>query len=110
VLSDFADIENALNSLDGVKHSLLVLEMTSGVILHVGGGPDNYMSQIINGDSIWLANGVTSGEEIIQLPVGGQLSEFEGKAKLNHNEARDILLVFYHGDGVLTTTVKWQIV
>ena len=101
---DFSDIENALNNLDGIKHSLLEIEINSGVILQIGGGPKEYMSQIINGDSIWLANGKITDDKIIQLSVGGQLSEFENKAILNKEEARDILMVFYHGNGVLTTT------
>lgn len=105
---DFRELSQALCALDGKVSTLMFVERQSDVSLQVGGGPDSYICQILNGDSVWLANGSTGIEGPLNLVVGGQLSEFDGRAKLTYQEARDILSVFFHGDGVLTTTVTWE--
>lgn len=106
---DFEAIGRAFNELDGDVHTLLVLELASGVVLHAGGGPEQYISQVINGDTCMLAKGSPEGERALQLNVGGQISEFDSEASLTHEQARDILLVFYHGEGILSTTVNWDV-
>lgn len=107
---DFVAVNNALDELDGKSHTMLSLELASGVVLHVGGGPHAYMSQIQNGDSCILAIGSPGKEGIDQLVVGGQPSDFRSSAILSYTQARDILLVFYHGEAVQSTTVKWEMV
>ena len=106
---NFNSLNVALNELNGEFHSLLTVELASGVVLHIGGGPNEYMSQILNGDTCMLAIGSLKKVGMTELIVGGQSSEFESRVILSYEQARDILLVFYHGDGVHTTTVAWEL-
>ncbi len=111
VVSDpaFADIRDCLNKLDGKTHTLMSLELETGAAMQIGGGPDSYMSQTVNGEFCWLAHGSVWREGELSLVVGGQRSLFETSVGLSRAQAFDILSVFYHGDGVLTTNVHWQV-
>jgi hypothetical protein len=106
----FHEVAASLEALNGDTHTLLALELPSGPVVHVGGGPISFMSQVINGNSCWLAKGQKPGRQPLELVVGGQLSTFEAGAELSFKEAKDILSVFYHGNGVLTANVGWEVV
>ncbi len=104
-----SDLDDAFASLDGDRHTLLSLELPSGAVLQIGGGPDKYIAQVVNGGHCWLAKGADSRGPPLELAVGGQLSQFEPSAALTCEQCNDIMSVFYHGNGVLTTRISWEV-
>lgn len=104
----FDDVRSFLSKLNGANHTLMAIELDSGAAINIGGGPKSYMAQCINGDAVWLAHGSEARTKELSLVVGGQESLFQSAAELNHQQAFDVLSVFYHGDGALTTNVRWR--
>jgi hypothetical protein len=92
------DVEAALKSLDGNRHTLIALEGADHSLL-LGGGPSAYVVVSMEKDESWTLCGDAPAEPPVSIVVGGQLGEYSGDIVVGLPAARQAAeyYLLHHG-------------
>ena len=107
--ANLADVEVAVKSLDGAERTLVLIELPSGRTLTVGGGPDLFVTEIAESDTLrWAAIDPTSGDGTVDLVVGGQLVDYPARVCVNRITMLKAARTFVKDDGNRDPAVMWS--
>ena len=71
------EITSAICRLDGVTRTLVLIELSSGRTLTIGGGPDRFVAELAEDDlHRWCVVQPSSSEGSIDIVVGGQSVDY----------------------------------
>lgn len=88
---------NALESLDGQKHTLLSIDRSDGWQLCVGGGAENFVVTLSSkdDDNFTLLNCSGNGDDFVELCAGGQFSDYPANIVVSKCEACSAIRDFF---------------
>jgi hypothetical protein len=106
------DIDAAIRDLDGVHRTLLIIELTSGPTLTIGGGPETFVVECsLTETERWCvinATSATSASRSIDLVVGGSPVEYPARLGVGLDAALDAAHVFINENGNLSPRQYWS--
>jgi hypothetical protein len=104
------DIEMALRSLDGADHTLLVVELSSGATITVGGGPDRFVVEVAqNEHDRWSLFDPRRPEGTVNLVVGGELVEPPARLCVDREAALEAVRTFVSENGARSSRLQWSV-
>jgi hypothetical protein len=104
------DIEMALRSLDGADHTLLVVELSSGATITVGGGPDRFVVEVAqNEHDRWSLFDPRRPEGTVNLVVGGELVEPPARLCVDRESALEAVRTFVSENGARSSRLQWSV-
>ena len=106
------DIDAAIRNLDGVYRTLVIIELTSGQTLTIGGGPETFVVECSLTDTerwcVINATSATGASRSIDLVVGGQLVDYPARLCVGLDAALDASHVFVNENGNLSPRQYWS--
>jgi len=106
------DVDAAIRDLDGIHRTLLLIELTSGPTLTIGGGPENFVVECsLTETERWCvinATSATGASRSIDLVVGGQLVDYPARVCVGLDAALDAAHVFVNENGNLSPRQYWS--
>lgn len=85
-----------LSKLNGRQHTLLSFERQDGWQLMVGGGPEQYVITLSDGeDNLTFCNRDGSVTEVVEICAGGQFGEFPKNISATYKQAALIIDLFF---------------
>ena len=104
------DVEAAIQALDGVDTTLLIVEILSGKSLTIGGGPERFVAEIAeDSHHRWTVVEPDNGDESIELVVGGQLVDYPARVCVTVKAALEAARTFMEQDGARSPRVVWSV-
>ena len=104
-----ADVEVALERLDGAQRTLVLIELPSGPTLTVGGGPDRFVAEVSESDTVrWAAIHQASDDSTIALVVGGQLVDYPARLCVDRHTVMEAARTFVRQDGARDPKLMWS--
>jgi hypothetical protein len=107
--ASIADISSAIRELDGAVRSLVLIELTSGRTLSIGGGPDRFVAELSESDTErWCVVDQSRGEGAIEMVVGGQLADFPARVCVDLELVLEAAQTFISSEGGKSSKVTWS--
>jgi hypothetical protein len=104
-----SDITSAIRRLDGAAHSLVLIELLSGRTLTIGGGPDRFVAEIAENDTLrWSVVDPSGPEGSIDLVAGGQLADFAARLCVDLEAVLEAARHFASGEGTRSPKLVWS--
>ncbi len=104
------DVEAAVRGLDGARRTLIRIELPSGQALTVGGGPDRFVAEVAESDTIrWATVDLTQGDDPVDLVVGGQLAGYPARVCVTKQTALDAVRTFVQQNGLRNPNLSWSV-
>jgi hypothetical protein len=104
------DVEAAVRSLDGAQRTLVLIELPSGQTLTIRGGPERFVAEVAESDTVrWATIDPTQGDESIDLVVGGQLADYPGRVCVTKQIVLDAVRAFVQQNGLRNPNLTWSI-
>ena len=104
-----SDITSAICRLDGAAHSLVLIELLSGQTLTVGGGPDRFVAEIAENDTVrWCVVDPSGAEGSIDLVAGGQLADFPARLCVDLQAVLEAARHFASSEGTRSPKLAWS--
>jgi hypothetical protein len=103
------DVEAAVRSLDGAERTLILIELPSGQTLTVGGGPERFVAEVAESDTVrWATIDPTQGDESIHLVVGGQMADYPARVCVTRQVVLDAVRAFVEQNGLRSPNLTWS--
>jgi len=104
------DVEAAVRNLDGAQRTLVVVELPSGQTLTIGGGPERFVAEVAESDTVrWATIDPTQGQEPIDLVVGGQLVDYPARVCVSKQVVLDAVRAFVQQNGLRSPNLTWSV-
>jgi len=104
-----AAIEAAVRSLDGAVHTLLVVELPTGMTITVGGGPDKLVVEVAEGKSHrWNVLDPRRPEGTVALVVDGEHVDAPARLCVDKEAALEAVRAFVSGNGARSQRLQWS--
>jgi len=108
--ASLTDIEAAVFSLDGVRHSLVVVELPSGATITVGGGPDRLVAEVADqARERWTVQAPARPEGTVHLVVGGEHVETPVRLCIDRDAALEAVRTFVSRNGARSGRLQWSV-
>ena len=105
-----AQIEAAIQRLDGDQRSLVMVELSSGQTLTIGGGPEQFVAEVAESDtSRFAVIDPRAGDSSVDLVVGGQLVDYPARVCIKRDAALCAARTFVQESGVRTPDLTWSV-
>jgi len=103
------DVEKAIRHLDGAQHTLVLVELSSGETITVGGGPRRFVVELAESTTDrWCVVDPTEGEHPIELVVGGSLAGYPARLCVDLDVALEAALTFVSRRGARSARLVWS--
>ena len=104
------DVEAAVRNLDGAQRTLVVVELPSGQTLTIGAGPERFVAEVAESDTVrWATIDPTQGQEPIDLVVGGQLVDYPARVCVSKQVVLDAVRAFVQQNGLRSPNLTWSV-
>jgi hypothetical protein len=104
------DIETAVRCLDGVNHTLLVVELPSGATITVGGGPNRFVVEVAENETDrWSVLDPRRPEGRVHLVVGGELVDAPARLCVDREAVLEAVRTFVEGNGARSARLQWSV-
>lgn len=105
---DVEAFRGALDSLDGIKRTLLSLQSENGRQLVIGGGDNGYVAYVAFSDlEFWnLLSAIDQGE-LVYVTAGGQQGDYASRYVVDRQRAFEAGVSFMQ-DGGLAKNLRWE--
>ena len=105
-----AEVEAAIQRLDGDQRSLVIVELSSGQTLTIGGGPERFVAEVAETDTTRFAViDPRAGDGSVDLVVGGQLVDYPARVCIKRDAALRAARAFVQESGVRTPDLTWSV-
>ena len=108
--ASLTDIEAAVRSLDGGRHSLVVVELPSGATITLGGGPDRLVAEVADpARDRWTVHVPARPEGTVDLVVGGEHVETPVRLCIDRDAALEAVRTFVSRNGARSDRLQWSV-
>jgi hypothetical protein len=106
-----ADVDTAIDRLDGARRNLVVLALPERSLSIGGGSGGRYVAHLTVGvdDAFYsIVDPQKSADATVDLMVGGQLSSFPARQCVDKAAVTEAARYFMEHDGAMSPAVPWE--
>ena len=104
-----AEVEAAVRALDGRARSLLQVEVPSGRILTVGGGPNRFVAEVAESErERWAVVDPSATDDPCELVVGGSVVDYPARLCVDLGAVLAAATTFVNDNGGRHPALVWS--